>query len=59
MVNIEQPEPWSKMKEKSIFTSKWIKDINKNDLKPSQNAPKHLLFKLCKYHEKINGRFFA
>ena len=27
------------------------------DLKPSQNVPKHLLFKLCKLHERINGPF--
>ena len=25
------------------------------DLKPSQNVPKHSFFKLCKFHEKING----
>ena len=29
------------------------------DLNPSQNVPKHSLFKWCKFHEKINGRFFA
>ena len=29
------------------------------DLKLLQNVPQHLLFKLCKFHEKINGQFFA
>ena len=29
------------------------------DLKPSQNVPKHSLFKLCKFHEKVKGRFFT
>ena len=30
-----------------------------SDLKPSQNVPKHSLFKLCKFHEKSNGHFYA
>ena len=30
------------------------------DLKLLQNVvPQHSLFKLCKFHEKINGQFFA
>ena len=29
------------------------------DLKLLQNVPHHSLFKLCKFHEKINGQFFA
>ena len=29
------------------------------DLKLLQNLPQHSLFKLCKFHEKINGQFFA
>ena len=29
------------------------------DLEPSQNVPKHSFSKLCKFHEKINGQFFA
>ena len=29
------------------------------DLKLLQNVPNQSLFKLCKFHEKINGHFFA
>ena len=29
------------------------------DLKLSQNVPKHSLFKMCKFYEKINGQNFA
>ena len=29
------------------------------DLKLLQNVPQHSLFKLCRFHEKINGQFFA
>ena len=29
------------------------------DLKLLQNVPQHSLFKLCKFHEKINGQLFA
>ena len=29
------------------------------DLKLLQNVTQHSLFKLCKFHEKINGQFFA
>ena len=29
------------------------------DLKLSQNVPNHTLFKLCKFHTKINSQFFA
>ena len=29
------------------------------DLKLLQNVAQHSLFKLCKFHEKINGQFFA
>ena len=29
------------------------------NLKPSQKVPKHPVFKLCQFHEKINGQFFA
>ena len=40
-----------------------IKKKKKNrlfpDMKPSQNVQKHALFKLYKFSEKINGRFYA
>ena len=47
------------------FVSKalWYRTFKKTrllpDLKLLQNVPQHSLFKLCKFHEKINGQFFA
>ena len=48
-----------------MFVSKalWYRAFKKSrlppDLKPLQNVPNHLLLKMCKFHEKINGRTFA
>ena len=45
----------------ATFVSKalWYRTFKLPDLKPLQNVPKHSLFKVCKFHEKINGHFFA
>ena len=48
-----------------IFVSRtlWYGTFKKTRLLPGlkslQNVPSHLLFKLCKFHDKINGHFFA
>ena len=47
------------------FVSKalWYRTFKKTrllpDLKLLRNVPHHSLFKFCKFHEKINGQFFA
>ena len=47
------------------FVSKalWYRTFKKTrllpDLKLLQNVPQHILFKVCKFHEKVNGQFFA